>query len=172
MSTSDDLIGPEPLRRDHSLAGFSCGAPGLDSYLTTQAFPDQRAEKSRTYVVVRRGKVVGYYSLAAAGVERALATERLAAGQGAHSIPVILLARLAVNGASQGQGIGEMLVVDALVRAAGAADVIGARAVIVHAISPTAASFYARYGFEASPTDPLHLIMLMKDVRASIGKGA
>ena len=163
------LTGPEPLSARHVVEGFACGDGALDTYIVRQALADQRAEKSRTCVFLDGVRVVAYWTLAAASVEPILATSRLAAGQGSQSIPVILLARLAVDMAWQGRGIGEAVLVDALARASHAATLIGARAVLVHAISPRAAAFYSRYGFEPSPTDPLHLVMLMKDIRASLG---
>lgn len=149
--------------------GFACGVISLDTYLMRQALADQRAEKSRTYVFSDGDQVVAYWTLVAAAVEPAATTSRLAAGQGGQPIPVILLARLAVAEAWQGRGIGEAVLIDALTRAAQAADVIGARAVLVHAANERAATFYARYGFAPSSTDTLHMVLLMKDIRASLG---
>ncbi len=164
---SEPLSGPEPLGPEHCVEDFCCGVDSLDAYLSHQALADQRAEKSRTYVFTDHARVVAYSTMAAAAVGPAAAPARLAAGQGLHPIPVILLARLAVDMAWQGHGIGEAVLIDALTRAAQAADVIGARAVLVHATNAEASTFYARYGFEASPTDSLHLVMLMKDIRAT-----
>jgi predicted N-acetyltransferase YhbS len=167
---SGDLpFGPEALSPAHDAGAFECGREELNGYLTKRAFADQQAEKSRTYVVCRGARVVAYLSLAAGSVERAEAPECLAKGQGQQSIPVILLARLAVDVSEQGRGLGEALLVEALRRSAAAADIIGARAVIVHAKDQEARSFYERYGFEGSPTNPLHLVLLMKDVRKSLG---
>ncbi|MHB0979195.1 MAG: GNAT family N-acetyltransferase [Thermoleophilia bacterium] len=164
----EPLVGPEPLDRRHELEAFRCGAPALDAYLRQRALTDQRAEKSRTYVATRGGSVVAYFSLAAASIEPADATARLAKGQGRQLIPVILLARLAVDLREQGHRLGEAMLVDALHRCARAADTIGARAVLVHAKNEQARAFNTRYGFEPSPTHPLHLVVLMKDVRASL----
>lgn len=165
----DRLVGPEPIGPEHLVAGFRCGVDTLDTYLTGQALADQRAEKRRTYVFCDAERVVAYYTLAAGAVEASAATRRLAAGRGAQPIPVILLARLAVDCDWQGRGIGEAVLVEALARAAQAADVIGARAVLVHAVGAQAVGFYTRYGFEPSPTDPLHLVLLMKDIRKTLG---
>lgn len=167
--SADTLQGPEPLTAEHRLGDFRCGVSSLDHYLQRQALRDQQAEKSRSYVLCRDCCVVGYYSLAAAGVEPPAATDRVAAGQGRQTIPVILLGRLAVDVREQGRGLGEWLLVDALSRCAAAADAIGARAVLVHALDERARGFYGIYGFEPSPTDPLHMIVLMKDVRRSLG---
>lgn len=167
----EPLVGPEPLDVRHELEGFHCGVPALDAYLRERALTDQRAEKSRTYVATRGRRAVAYFSLAAAGVEPGDATARLVKGQGRQLIPVVLLARLAVDLQEQGHGLGEAMLVDALRRCAQAADMIGARAVLVHAKDERARGFYVRYGFEPSPTNPLHLIVLMKDVRVSISGG-
>ena len=161
----------EPLRPDHDVASFACGSTNLDEYLVTRALGDGRAHKSRTYVALEGTRVVGYYSLAAAGVEPEHATVRSRAGQGRQPIPAILIARLAVDESRQGRGLGEALLIDALRRCAAAAESIGARVVLVHAADARARSFYERYGFEASPAGPLTLMLLMKDVRATLGDG-
>jgi predicted N-acetyltransferase YhbS len=122
------------------------------------------------FVVHRGGRVVGYYALAAGSVEREHAPERVKKGLARHPIPVILLARLAVDRGEQGKGLGAALLKDALIRAAAAADEIGARAVLVHARDDDARAFYERFDFESSPTDPLHLFLLMKDLKNAIGK--
>lgn len=166
---SDGLLtGPEPLSARHVVAGFTCGVDSLDAYIVGQALADQRAEKSRTSVFTDTERVIAYWTLAAAAVEPAVATTRLAAGRGNQAIPVILLARLAVDQAWHGRRIGEAVLIDALARASHAADLIGARAVLVNAVNGSAAAFYTRYGFESSPTDPLHMVLLMKDIRASL----
>lgn len=162
---------PEPLRSDHDVASFACGSANLDAYLATRALGDGRAHKSRTYVAVEGVRVVGYYSLAAAGVEPEHATARARAGQGRQPVPAILLARLAVSESHQGRGLGEALLIDALRRCAAAAESIGARVVLVHVADARARTFYERYGFEASPVGPLTLMLLMKDVVATLGDG-
>ena len=163
------LRGPEPLTRDHDTALFKCGVPSLDAYLKEQALADARAGKSHTQVATRGHAVVAYYSLAAGSVEAAEAGTRAARGQGAQPIPVVLLARLAVDRDEQGQGIGSWMLLEALTRSAEAADIIGVRAVLVHALDERARGFYERAGFEPSPTHPLHLLMLVKDIRRTLG---
>lgn len=165
---AEPLRGPEPLKPDHDLAEFDCSIPALNEYLATQALADQRADKTRTYVALRGRRVVAFFSLAASSVEPEDPTDRASKGQGRHAIPVILLARLAVDSSEQGQGLGEAMLLEALARCARAAAAIGAQAVLVHAKDEGARAFYTRYGFEPSPTHPLHLIMLMKDVRKSL----
>ena len=162
------LAAPEPLALTHQIEDFDCGVASLDGYILKRALDDQRAGKSRTYVTTTDGRVVGYFSLAAGSVAPP-PSSRLPKGQGRQPVPVVLLARLAVDRRWQGRGVGAALLTDALTRATAAADVIGARAVLVHAIDPRARSFYTRHGFEPLPTDDLHLVMLMKDIRKTLG---
>jgi GNAT superfamily N-acetyltransferase len=117
--------------------------------------------------------VVGYYSLSAGSVRKEESPARVAKGLAKLPIGVILLARLAVDRNVGGAGLGKTLLADALTRALTAADAIGARAILVHAIDDEAATFYRKFGFEPSPLDPKQLVLLMKDLRAtleSIGK--
>ncbi len=166
---AEPLFGPEALTAEHDVASFDCGEPALNAYLIGHALADQRGGKSQTQVAVRGALVVAYYSLAAGSVDAADAGQRLAEGQGRQPIPVVLLGRLAVDLREQGHGLGERMLVEALARSAAAADIIGARAVVVHALNERARGFYARYGFETSPTHQLHLVLLMKDIRKSLG---
>jgi predicted N-acetyltransferase YhbS len=128
---------------------------------------NQASGDSRTYVVHRRLAVVGYYSLAPGSVLRKEATVR-ASTSSPEPIPIVLLARLAVDQREQGQGLGSALLKDALQRAYAGAEIIGGRAILVHAIDAEAAAFYRRFGFESCPGLELHLMLLMKDVRASL----
>jgi GNAT superfamily N-acetyltransferase len=115
------------------------------------------------------GRVVGYYALAAGSVAPADASPRLRQGTGRYHQPVVILTRLGVDLAVQGAGLGRALVVDALRRVAGAAEVIGVRAVLIHCETKAARDFYLRLAkFEASPTDPMHLLLLMKDLRRAL----
>lgn len=120
------------------------------------------------YVVPIEERVVGYYALSAASVEQDDAPTRVRKGLARHPIPVILLARLAVDQSEQGRGLGAALLKDALQRAGSAAGEIGARAVLVHAKDEEAKAFYEHFDFEPSPSDPLHLFLLMKDLLASL----
>jgi GNAT superfamily N-acetyltransferase len=167
--SAEALFGPEPLEARHDVSSFGCGAPALDDYLAGRALTDARAGKSQTQVACRGDSVVAYYSLAAGSVEPAAATERAVTGKGRQPIPVIVLARLAVDLPEQGRGLGEQMLLQALARSAEAASLIGVRAVLVHAKDRAARGFYERYGFEPSPTHPLHLLLLMKDIRRSLG---
>jgi predicted N-acetyltransferase YhbS len=113
--------------------------------------------------------VVGYYTLAAGSARREETPVRVAKGLAAHPVPVILLARLAVDGNEKGKGLGRGLLKDAMLRASAAAEIVGCRAVLVHAKDETAKAFYLRFGFVPSPTDPFRLFLLMKDVKAILG---
>ena len=114
--------------------------------------------------------VRGYYSLAAGSVTHEEATARVKKRQARYPVPVILLARLAVDANLQGRGIGPALLKDALLRTASAADTIGARALLVHAKDDNARSFYEHFDFEPSPSDPFHLFLIMKDLLRMVGR--
>ncbi|MGB6449540.1 MAG: GNAT family N-acetyltransferase [Steroidobacteraceae bacterium] len=158
----------EKLRRDHLLDGFDCGKEPLNALLKRQAWNSQQAASAQTYVLAKDLAVRGYYSLAASSITHDEATERVKKGLARHPIPVILLARLAVDVSWQGKGIGPALLKDALCRAASAADTIGARALLVHAQDESAKGFYEHFTFEPSPSDPYHLLLIMKDLRRMI----
>ena len=160
---------PEPLGKHHRLDDFDCGEPALDDWLKRHALSAQASGSARVFVttVDDRETVVGYYALAAAQVAPEEATARALKGQPrARPVPAILLARLAVDREHQGAGLGRSLLQDVLLRCVEAADAIGARVLLVHAKHDAAKAWYGQFGFEESPTDPLHLMMLMKDVRA------
>jgi predicted N-acetyltransferase YhbS len=163
------LDSPTLLDAAHDLAAFDCGVPALDNYLQKFALQNQRSQSARTYVATRGGGAVGYYTLAAASARREETPARVAKGLAAHPVPVILLARLAVDKGEKGKGLGAGLLKDALLRAVQAADIIGCRAVMVHAKEEGAKAFYERFGFEPSPDDPFRLFLLMKDIKANLG---
>ena len=145
---------------------FSCGQPDLDDWLKRFALVNQRAGMTTVFVTLSDSKVVGYYALATGGVERANAPSRVTSGVPAHPIPVVLLARLAVDSSTQKNGLGRQLLRDALIRVEAAANEIGIRALLIHAKDEAARDFYMKQAeFEPSPTDPLHLFLLMKDLK-------
>ena len=163
------LSGVELLGSDHNLDEFDCGKhESLTRWLKRFARMNQASGDSRTYVVHRELVVVGYYSLAPGSISRKEAIPR-ASKSAPEPIPIVLLARLAVDKREQGQGIGPALLKDALKRAYAGAEIIGGRAVLVHAMDTDAAAFYRKYGFESCPGLELHLMMLMKDLRATFG---
>jgi GNAT superfamily N-acetyltransferase len=167
---------PEPLERQHNRDGFSCGEPELDRWLVDHALAAQASGSARVFVSTDGQRVVGYYALAAAQVDPKDAGERARKGQPRRRpLPAILLARLAVDLAHQGHGLGRSLLQDAMLRANQAAEELGIRLMLVHVKHERASQWYKRFGFEESPTDPLHLILLMKDLRAflsSVGQSA
>ena len=160
----NDYGAIEKLRREHLLDSFDCGKEDLNRFLKRQAWNSQQAHSAQTYVLVNDLRVLGYYSLAAGSVTHEEATERVKKGLARHPIPVILLARLAVDASVHGKGLGSALLKDALLRTAQAADAIGARALLVHAKDDSAKAFYEHFTFEASPSDPYHLLLIMKDL--------
>jgi predicted N-acetyltransferase YhbS len=166
---SPPLNSPVPLESRHDVSIFNCNVPALNNYLRQFALQNQRNQSARTYVATRAECVVGYYTLAPASARREETPVRVAKGLAAHPVPVILLARLAVAASEKGKGLGAGLLKDALLRTAQAADIVGCRAVMVHAKDDAAKAFYQRFGFEPSPTDPFRLFLLMKDVMASLG---
>lgn len=158
-----------PLARDHQLQQFDSGAGELDRWLTRFALIADAAGTARTYVLAAERRVVGYHALAPAAVDRVDLPERQARGMPHHPVGVILLARLAVEQAIQRRGYGKALVADASIRALQAAELIGARALLLHARDDDAARFYERLGFVRSPTDERHLLVLMTDLRRTFG---
>lgn len=158
----------EKLRADHKIEGFDCGREELNRYLLRYAFSNQLAGAAQTYVGLAGDSVVGYHTLAVGQVSREEAPERLTKGLARHPVPIMLLARLAVDRRWQGQGVGKSLLKDAMQRTLQAADIAGIRAFAVHAKDDEARSFYERFDFVPSPTDPMHLFVLLKDVRRII----
>ncbi|QPK64044.1 GNAT family N-acetyltransferase [Methylomonas sp. LL1] len=158
----------EKLRRDHPVDSFTCGRDELDRFLIRYALGNQQANASQTYIGLHDQEVIGFYSLVVGEVAFGDAPERLTKGLARHPVPVMLLARLAVSTPWQGRKIGSGLLKDAMLRTLQAADIGGIRAFAVHAKDEPAKQFYERFGFIPSPTDPLHLYRLIKDLRRSL----
>ncbi|MGH6950344.1 MAG: GNAT family N-acetyltransferase [Vitreimonas sp.] len=158
-----ERIGPK-----HIAADFDCGYEELNTYLTNFALTNTRAGGAVTRVVARTGVVAGYYSLAAGSASPAHVPERVAKGLGRYPVPLVILARLAVDRREQGAGLGAALLKDALLGVCRASNDIGVRALVAHAKDDRAKAFYERAGFMPSPTDPLHMFLVMKDLRALI----
>jgi len=152
------LSAPVKLALEHDLSPFDSGVPALDDWLRKRALPNEDSGASRTYVVCDGARVVGYYSLAVGAVSHAEASGRLRRNM-PDPIPVMILARLAVDRACQGHRIGTGLLRDAVLRTAQAAAIAGIRGILVHAISAAAKRFYESYGFIASPVDPMTLVI-------------
>jgi ribosomal protein S18 acetylase RimI-like enzyme len=168
------VIGPfrpvAALAKTHVVAGFDCGSAAQSEWLARHALQAHQSGTSRVYVATGDGddewRVLGYYALAAGSVTPATAPQRLAQGAGRYDQPVVILTRLGVDLSCQGLGLGRALVVDALRRVAAASEMVGVRALLIHCANDAARDFYLRLAkFDASPTDPLHLFLLMKDLR-------
>jgi GNAT superfamily N-acetyltransferase len=157
---------PVLLAGHHDTSHFDCGVQQLDDFLKRFAIANQKGGAARTYVCIEDRRVVGYYSLAPAGVAPSEVPDRVMKGQPQHPVPCILLAKLAVDRCAQGQGLGKYLFRDSLLRAFRAHEEIGGRAFLVHATNDEARAFYVKYGMLPSPTHPMHLFVLFKDVRA------
>jgi GNAT superfamily N-acetyltransferase len=153
------------LLRSHVLDRFDCGAAPLNNFLKQYALTNQSAGGAQTYVAVIGDVVVGYYSLATGQVTHEEAPPRVAKGMPRHPIPVMLLARLATDVTWQGRGLGAALLADAMRRTLQAADIAGIRALVVHAKDEKARRFYEHFDFDVSPKDPLHLFILVKEIR-------
>jgi GNAT superfamily N-acetyltransferase len=158
----------EKLTRIYRLDAFDCGSPPLNRFLQRHALTNQQAGAAQTYLALAGDEVIGFHALAVGQVEYADAPERLAKGLARHPIPIMLIARLAVATAWQGRGVGAGLLKDAMIRTLAAADIAGVRAVVAHAKDDAARRFYERFDFTASPSDPMHMMGLVKDVRAAV----
>lgn len=153
------------LSSEHDSSEFDCGQGALNTFIRRHALAGQRAHGSQTYVATVGPVIVGYHTLVVGEVAYDDAPERLAKGLPRHPVPVLLLARLAVDQRWQGRGLGAALVADALRRTLQVADIVGVRAFLVHAKDQAAQSIYAHLGFEPFPGEPLTLYRLLKDLR-------
>lgn len=158
---------PRPLEPEDVIAGFTSGELSLDQYLARRALSNHVQGLARCYVSTVEDRVVGYYTLSAASLTHLDSPGKLRRNA-PDPIPACLLGRLAVDEQSQAAGLGSRLLRHAVLSTVSAADAIGIRALIVHAISDSARRFYSRHGFEASPTDPFHLILPIGDIRRSL----
>lgn len=161
------LTSPEPLTADHQIASFDCGVPELNDWLKKRARNNQSGDASRTYVVTDGQKVVGYYALSVASIHPAAVSGHFRRNM-PNPIPVLLLGRLAVDLSCKKMGLGRALFRDGAKRAIGAADIVGIRGLIVHAISDEAKAFYLALGFDQSPLEPMTLMVTMADLRAAL----
>lgn len=145
---------------------FDCGQAALNQFLQRYALVNQKANSAQTYVCCLGDVVVGFYSLAVGSVEPESAPARVTKGLSRHPVPVMILARLAVDQAHQRRGLGQALLKNALLRTAQAADIAGIRCLLVHAKDDAARSWYESWEFERSPTDPYHLFLMLKDLKS------
>jgi GNAT superfamily N-acetyltransferase len=159
------FFSPRLLSKSDSIVGFDSGEDELDQYLKKHALQNQAGEGARTYVSLIESEVAGFYTLAYGSVEFEKAPGRVTKGLARHPVPVILLARVAVDKRFSGKGLGTELLRDALLRTLEAANIAGLRAVIVDAKSEAAKRFYKKFGFEPFPDNPFRLSLILKDVR-------
>ena len=160
------MTAPEPIDERHDVSRFESGAASLDAWLRRKARLNEAKGGARTYVVCEGDRVIGFYSLAASAVERRRVSSRVGRSM-PEPVPVILLGQLAVDAGYRGRGLGADLLADAARRALAAADVIGARALVVQALDDEARGFYERFGFRPfSNREPLMLILRISELRA------
>jgi GNAT superfamily N-acetyltransferase len=167
MGEVSRLLPPEPLADRHDIGDFTSGETSLDDWLRRRARANQVSGATRTYVVCGNKGVIAYYALASGVVTVENAPGRFRRNM-PDPIPVAVLARMAVDRNWQGQGIGRAMFRDAARRVAHAADVIGIRGLIVHAISEEAKNFYLALGFDPSPREPMTLMIKLSDIRAAL----
>ena len=156
---------PEPLGPHHSLEGFDCGKPALNDWLLRHARQAHSSGSAKTFVVAEDDRVAGYFGLTVGQVDTLEAPERLRKGMGRYPVPVVILARLAVDRRDRGRGLGVGMLKDAIRRTLLIGEQAGIRALLTHPIDDEAARFYRRFGFESSPLREQQLLLLLKDAR-------
>jgi GNAT superfamily N-acetyltransferase len=161
------LTAPHPIHGEHHIGAFDSGVPVLDDWLKRRARANQASGASRTYVVYEEQRVIAYYALASGAVEIQEATGRVRRNM-PDPVPVAVLGRLAIERSYQGRGLGRALMRAASRRILQAADIIGIRALVIHAISDDAKAFYLALGLEASPLHPMMLMATLTDLEACL----
>lgn len=167
MPTKGELTAPEKLTAKHDVSSFKSGEPTLDDWLKRRALANEESGASRTYVVCSGNRVVGYYALANGAIAHDEVTGRVRRNM-PEPIPVMVIGRLAIDEAYQGQGVGSALLRDAILRILQAAEIAGIRAILVHAISEDAKKFYERSGFYTSPVNPMTLMITLADAEKAL----
>lgn len=160
---------PRPLQPTDNTDDFDSGEESLNRYLSARALANHVADLARCYVCVDAGtgRILGYYTLSAVAIERAELPGKVRRNS-PNPVPAVLLGRLAIDAKAQGFGLGRFLVRDAILSTLAAAERVGVRVLLVHALNEQAVTFYDGLGFRRSPTDPLHLYLLLTDARKSI----
>ena len=156
------------LEKKHIIEPFDCGVQALNIFLKRHALQSQASNTSRTYALLEDETVMGYYSLVYGSVSPQDVAERIRRGAGNYHLPIIVIARFAIDQRFQGKGFGRALLKDALIRCSQASEIAGLRAVVVKAKDEQARTFYEKFGFEASPFDEFHLFLLMKDLKRNL----
>ncbi|MEX2263520.1 MAG: GNAT family N-acetyltransferase [Bryobacteraceae bacterium] len=158
---------PEPLADSHQAGDFASGEASLDDWLKRRARANQASGASRTYVICEGERVIGYYALASGALTVKSAPGRFKRNM-PDPIPVVVLARLAVDHGYQGRGLGRAMFRDAAYRVVQAADAIGIRGIVVQAISEEARKFYLALGFDPCTDEPMTLVVTLSDLRAAL----
>ncbi len=160
------LSAPEPLTANHLLDGFECSETSLDEWLKRRALANHLNGASRTFIVAdQTGRVFGYYAMAAGAVSHQVATGAVRRNM-PDPVPVMVLARLAVDQQAQGIKLGSALLQDAVNRAVAVSQNAGVRALLVHALHDRAKQFYEHYGFQVSPQHPMTLMLRLNVVKS------
>jgi GNAT superfamily N-acetyltransferase len=167
MSSALAISAPEHLTAEHDLTAFDSGTPELDTWLKRRALANEALGTSRTYVVTTGGRVIAFYALANGAVAHRDVSAKTRRSM-PDLIPVMVLARLAVDSAYQNQGLGSSLLKDALLRTIAAAQIAGIRAMLLHAMSEKAKRFYARAGFYECPVDPMMMMITLEEVEKNL----
>jgi len=157
-----EITPPEPITTAHDTESFSCGIPVLDEWLERRALRNEGTGASRTFVVCSGRRVIGYYALATGSVGHRNTPAKVRPNM-PDPVPVMVLGRLAVDQQWQHAGLGRSLLKDAVLRTLSVSQQAGIKALLVHALSEDAKTFYVRYGFQVSPLDPMTLIVSMQD---------
>ena len=163
------LSAPVSLSPSHHLEKFDCGKPSLNNWLIRHALQAQSSGSAKTFVVLNKNHLVGFFSLTVGQVDVSEAPPRIGKGMGHYPIPVVILARLAVSKTEQGKGIGRGMLQDAIRRTLLIAEQAGIRALLTHPIDDEAKNFYEKFGFIASPIKDGQLLLLLKDARKTLG---
>jgi len=164
----DHLSAPEPVSAQHDCSEFRSGEAALDIWLQRRALKNQIAGATRSYVACCNHQVVGYYSLAVGSASRQSATGAVGRNM-PDPVPVMILARLAVDQSWQGRGLGASLLRDAVARTVQAAAIAGIRAMLVHAISTDAERFYRYFGFQPTQSEPMTLMATLSSLERAMG---
>jgi GNAT superfamily N-acetyltransferase len=160
------LSAPVILSEQHDLQNFTCGVISLDDWLKRRAYANQVVGASRTYVVASEQKVVGYYCLASGALLLSNAPGSVRRNM-PDPVPMVVLGRLAIDQSWQGRRLGVALLQDAVIRTREAAEIVGVRGLLVHALSEEAKAFYEKHGFVSSPTQPMTLVLSLKNQKAA-----
>lgn len=159
----------KPLDKLQDRNSFDCEVQPLNDYLKKYALQNQKKDSARTYVATNeKNQIIGYYTLLFGSVSIEETTPEISEGLGKYPIPIILLARLAIDQNEKGKGFGKGLMQNALLRAVRASEIAGLRAFLVHAKDESAKIFYEKFGFESSPNNEFHLFLKISDIRASL----